>query len=247
MSAGRRVGRRHAERLDDLGLAGPDHERVLDELEWLNRWLGNHRAVAFAVRRAVRARGLTAVRVVDVGCGSGDVLAAIGRVLRADGIAATLTGIDGNPATVALAAQRHPEATFARAELVADAVGAEPFAVPPCDLVVTSQFLYHLDDDAAVACLRRWVDAAGDVVVSELTRSRLAAALFRGLGWAARLRPETVDDGVRALGRSWTARELDGLLARVGAPYTLRAPAPFRRIARITSPALTSPRGPRSP
>ena len=123
------------ERLDDLTVRGPDHERVLGELARINRWFATTARVVRAARSLRLPRGAS---IVDIGCGGGDVLAALRRTFPD----ARLTGIDGNPATIAFA-RRNVDAEFIEADIL-----APDFVAPRCDLAVSTHFLYHLPKDA---------------------------------------------------------------------------------------------------
>jgi SAM-dependent methyltransferase len=76
--------------------------------------------------------------ILDVGCGSGDNLAA----LRVAGDF-ELTGIDVSDAALAQAAKRVPNATFASVDIVRDRL-PQTF-----DLVYSSQVIEHILDDAS--------------------------------------------------------------------------------------------------
>ena len=205
-----------AERLDDLTVHGPDHERVLRELAQINRWSATTARVVRAVRSLPLSRRPT---IVDIGCGGGDLLAALRRV-RPE---ARLIGIDGNPATIAVA-RRTVDAEFIEADIVDPA-----FVAPPCDLAVSTHFLYHLPDGS----LRDFIDRqqAKSWVIAELRRSRVAAAAFGLLGRPL-LSQWTVADGVQAVRRSYTLSELR---AELGPDWTIR-PGPFEMIASRSSP-----------
>jgi SAM-dependent methyltransferase len=97
-------------------------------------------------------------RVLDAGCGSGPLSAA----LRERG--AMVTGLDSSPAMVALATQRLGE--DARL-LVADLSQSLPFAAGAFDDVVGSLVLHYLEDwTAPLAELRRVLRPGGRLLLS---------------------------------------------------------------------------------
>lgn len=226
------------ELMDDPGLPEAEHLQALTALRRINALsftaAGLAREVAALAGRGPAARaadslpggvpeGLT---VVDVACGGGDVtLDLAARLARSPAGAAgvRVIGIDVSPRAVARARSLAGRAMspgaagteFAEHDIVAA-------GCPPCDVAVSSLFLHHLDDDAAVAVLGSMAAAARlGVVISDLVRSRLGLALAV-LG-------TTVLSGSR--------------VARVDGPRSVRAartPAEYRRL--LDAAGLTTAR-----
>ncbi len=184
------------EALDDLSVEGPALDRVLRELASINGWTGVRRSMV----RAVSERASLGAHVVDLGCGAGDLLAAV-RASRPD---LRLTGVDGNRAVVEHAAARVPTADWVCADIL------EPsFEVPRCDVVVSTHFLYRLTDRALRGFVVR--QPTSHWVIGELIRSSWSYGAFGAMGPLV-LSRWTVDDGQRALRRSWTPEELRAAL-----------------------------------
>jgi 2-polyprenyl-3-methyl-5-hydroxy-6-metoxy-1,4-benzoquinol methylase len=217
---------RQPERLDDLTVSGPELERTLKELSRLNAWLGNAKAVVGAVQSAVG--DAQEVHIVDVGCGAGDVLRALADALRLEGRTVTLTGLDGNPSTVAYARAHLPSATFQVANVM------DPdFTIPPCDVMVCSHLLYHLSDDqAAEFVVRQQPQVRREIVISELVRSRLARVGFSCLSLVLRTSLWVRQDGHLAIRRSWTQAELERAMALVPGARVHRTGL-FRQLLRV--------------
>lgn len=158
---------RTPEVMDDPAIAAEDHLHALDALGTINAVSWTAARLAAAVRRVVDAPGDTPLHIVDVACGGGDVTLGLARRL---GRGTRVTGIDVSDRAVArarrvAAARGIPSATFERRDVVAE-------GCPPCDVVVTSLFLHHLDDPAATGVLTALRRAARlGVVVSDLLRS----------------------------------------------------------------------------
>lgn len=192
------------EDLDDLTAAGPEHRRVLDELGWLNRWLGTTRRTVDAVLSVAAPDA----HIVDLGCGGGHLLAAL-REARPE---ATLTAVDGNPAALQMCRERVPDV-----RTVCDDITAASFTAPAADVLVSTHFLYHFDDEALCAFFSRHPDPA--VVMVELRRRALSRQLFRLL--TPLVSAWTLRDGLVAIDRAFTPDELQAVLPgfelRVGA------------------------------
>lgn len=164
------VQSRSPELMDDPALAAHEHHAALRALGTINALSLTASSLARAIRRVVGPVSRTArpLRVVDVACGGGDVTVALARRL---GPAAHVTGIDVSPRAVARADEHAARRAVGNVSFaVGDVLAA---GCPDCDVAVTSLFLHHLDDEAAVATLRSLAAAAAiGAVVSDLVRSR---------------------------------------------------------------------------
>lgn len=118
---------RRRERRDAFDRLAPERAR------WLARNAYYHRSIAALVRFYVPE----GARVLDVGCGLGDLLAA---TRPARGV-----GVDISPATIERARARHPHLEFRAGEAEALDLGGETF-----DAVILSDVVGHLDDVWAV-------------------------------------------------------------------------------------------------
>jgi ubiquinone/menaquinone biosynthesis C-methylase UbiE len=126
--------------------------------------------VPAVVRLLGPARGL---RVLEVGCGSGNALEPLVRLLRP----ARLVGLDVDPSALARAGARSPGG----AELVEGDVRRMPFPAASFDAVVDFGTVYHVaDPERALAEIAR-VLAAGGCFVHETRLAQLLAHPSRGL------------------------------------------------------------------
>jgi 2-polyprenyl-3-methyl-5-hydroxy-6-metoxy-1,4-benzoquinol methylase len=171
---------RAPELMDDPALAESEHLHALSALAWINAVSRTAAQLAAGVRGLLPSGpGAAAPGVVlDVACGGGDVTIDVARRLRrgfGPGGGAALVGLDVSPRAVArareAAAARGIDASFEVRDVLAD-------GCPPCDVVVSSLFLHHLDDATACRLLRGMAAAARrGLVVSDLVRSRLGLCL----------------------------------------------------------------------
>lgn len=167
---------RTPELMDDPALPAADHMAALGALATINAVSCTATRLARAVT-SLRPAGVTPLHVVDVACGGGDVTVALERRLaRASaGPRPRVVGIDISPPAIERAARlaggRQSGAVFEVRDVLQT-------GCPPCDVAVSSLFLHHLDDAAAVALLGQMAAAARvGVVISDLIRSRAGLAL----------------------------------------------------------------------
>ncbi|MEV8273449.1 methyltransferase domain-containing protein [Microbacterium sp. NPDC077184] len=169
-------------------------------------------------------------RVLDLGCGGGDVVVRLARMAARDGMAVDWVGADPDPRAIEVAAARDAPGTvrFTRADSTALLAAGERF-----DVVVSNHVLHHLDS-AALASFAADSRAlsSGLLLHGDIARSRLAYSLYAigitPLQHGTFLRT----DGLRSIRRSHTPAELQRLLdAEAPGLWHVGAPAPFRLLA----------------
>jgi SAM-dependent methyltransferase len=218
------------EQLDE-GVPEEEALRSLADLRFVNRWLGNRGSLL----RAVRAHLPPGGRLLDVGCGSGDVPAFLLRHLPGPLLA---VGLD-----VKTLHLRAAPATLRR--VVAD-VRRLPFPDRAFDVVTASLFLHHFDEKdlpAILAGLRRLARRA--LVVNDLHRARVPY-LFGRAAFPLLFRSRvSVEDGLVSIRRGFRAGELRAAFARAGMPdVEVRRLFPYRLLAVVASDdPTTGPHG----
>ena len=158
-------------------------------------------------------RGRTALRLLDVGYGDGDMLRRIARWAARRGIAAELTGIDLNPRSEAAARAHTPPGTAItwRTGDYAELAGGG------WDAIVSSLVAHHMTQAQLVAFLRFMeAEAARGWLVNDLHRHRFAHAGFPLLATLARWHPIVRHDGRLSIARAYRPAEWPPLLAAAG-------------------------------
>ena len=208
---------------DDVG---PEvFTRVMDDLASVSRLLLAHGPTIGFLQRATRTlpRG-TAISILDVGCGEGDLLRRIRRWSDRRGLDARLTGVDLNPRS-AVAARAKTPAAAAIEYVTGDVFDHDGHA----DFVVSSLFTHHLTDAQAILFLR-WMEqrAARGWFVNDLHRHRLAYHGFGLAAWLARWHWIVRQDGRTSVARGFRADEWRDLLRRAGVEARVRWKPLFR-------------------
>lgn len=209
---------RETERLD-TGVPEEEARRSLADLRFVNRWLGDWRALRTAL--APLLDGRAAPRVLDVGSGSGELAA----LLRRRFPRAIVVALDLKPLHLAAAPPTlHRVAADAR---------RLPFAPAAFDVVMASLFLHHFDDEDLPAVLRSLYDQARDaLVVNDLRRARVPHAFGRLVfPWLFRS-PVSVHDGLVSIRRAFTTGELRQAFSGAGIrDVSIRRRFPYRLVA----------------
>lgn len=180
--------------------------RTLERFSLVNRLVSGWDV---AYRRHVRPAlpsSPARVRVLDIGCGGGDVLRRVARLVRSDGHRVEATGIDPDPRSIAVArAAGEGDGLRYRLAHSADLVSEDA----RFDVVISNHLLHHLDDAQRDAIFADSTRLARRVVVhSDIERGGLAYAAY-AVGITP-LAPGTFlrTDGLRSIQRSYTRDEL---------------------------------------
>lgn len=164
-------------------------------------------------------------RVLDLGCGGGDVVARLAGLAERDGLDVEWVGADPDPRALLAARQRERRGVrfVARSSAELRAAG-ERF-----DIVLSNHVVHHLDVEDLAGFADDSRALAGSVVLhADIARGRLAYGLY-AVG-VTPLAPGTFlrTDGLRSIRRSYRRDELARAL---GAPWRVETPAPFRLLA----------------
>ncbi len=159
----------------------PDrYHEVLGRVETDHWWLAAMREVVVASLLASVERG---GRVLDIGCSTGHLLAAVPPDYMR-------IGLEANAGAVALARERHPDIEFVhgRAERL-------PFEDATFDAVLTTDVLSDggVDDQMAVREARRVLRPEGTLIVHVAAYERLISGHDRAVGTGRRYRRETLE------------------------------------------------------
>lgn len=220
------------EKLDDLNLQGETLHQALQSLQWINKWFGNHRSVLKAIHR-VYQKEAKPLRIIDLGCGGGDLALAIAKSMRQHNISCRITGIDGNAQSL-LYAQKKSRG-FGEIDFLLEDILDEKFSIEPCDILISSHFIYHLSDKALVQFLNKKMSAVSTAVIfSELKRNRLAMLLFKYGRFFLPISKLAKADGILAIKRSFTEKEWLAILRQAGiGTYRLQSVPLFRVLLTI--------------
>ncbi|MEM1214165.1 MAG: methyltransferase domain-containing protein [Bacteroidota bacterium] len=202
------------ELMDDFAMAGDTIRGAVDQIALVNRFLGGNQVTISGVAQLLADVPVTQpVRVVDLGCGNGDMLRVLARWGRQRSKNLTLIGIDANPFIIDYARQcsvDYPEISY-QCELVTPA----NFDQQSYDIVLCTLFLHHFPDDNLSDLLHTVSRAARlGVVINDLHRHRLAYYLFYLLTLPIPNRMVR-EDGLISILRGFKRHDLEALAQQV--------------------------------
>jgi ubiquinone/menaquinone biosynthesis C-methylase UbiE len=202
----------------DEGVPEEEARRSLADLRFVNRWVGNRGALLRAVRPHLPPGG----RLLDVGCGSGDVPAFV------------RDRVPGPPLAVGVDVKvLHLRDVPAAVRPVVADIRRLPFADGSFDVVTASLFLHHFDAPELPALLRALSRLARRaLVVNDLHRALVPWWFGRAAFPLLFRSPVSVQDGLLSIRRGFRAGELQEAFAAAGLRgVRVRRSFPYRLLA----------------
>jgi SAM-dependent methyltransferase len=190
----------------------------LRDIARVNSLTFSHRPTLDWLNRLVEAMPVSAapLRIVDVGCGYGDMLRRIDSWAAKRRIPVVLTGIDLNPD--AIRAAREATAPTQRIEwLVGDALSDHPTG--DTDVVLSTLMTHHLPNPEIVRFLR-WMEqtAQRGWFINDLHRQPVPYHLFRLLARFSNWHGFVRHDGPVSIRRSFVPEDWENLCAAAEIP-----------------------------
>lgn len=222
------------ELMDDFSITDDRLTSALEQLRWVNRFLGGYSAPLSILKPLLRASASSTssqpLRILDLGTGIADLPEVIVRWAhqQTPALAVEIVAVDANPVTVDYARQAlnkrlsPPLASRITVE-VADAL-ALPYTTDSFDVVMASMFLHHFAEANAIVIVQAMQRIARNgIIINDLHRHPLA---YYGIYSLTRLLPASPmvqNDGPLSVLRGFEASDLKTIARGAGLQsYTLR-------------------------
>jgi hypothetical protein len=203
----------------DQGVSDEELRKSLADLRFVNRWLGNSDRLIRTVLSFLE--GSRSPKVLDVGCGSADLLERIRRRFPGP-LEAVGLDIKG----------KHLQLAPPTVRAVVGDVRRLPFAAESFDVVMASQFLHHFDGAEVAEILTGLYSLTrGALVVSDLRRARVPYLFGRvafPLLFTSRV---SVNDGLISIRRGFRRAELARAFHDARIPARIEHCWPYRLLA----------------
>lgn len=204
--------------------------RTYRQFRAINALLSGWRGLYRSVLRPRIAEG--ASRLLDVGCGGGDIPRSLVRWARRDGLELEVTAIDTDPRAIRYAAALEP---LPGLELLAASTTDLVTAGERYDLVISNHLVHHLEPAEVTSFCAETADLGRRLVLHvDIVRSVLAYGLFTLTVGPFFHRSYIVSDGLTSIRRAYTPAESRAL---VPGGWKVERRFPFHQVLRF-EPAM---------
>lgn len=202
------------ELMDDLLCEGPVVDQTLAELDVINRLLGGNQISLHAFKALLKNR-TEPIHLVDLGCGSGDLMKVMADLCRKQGIKASFTGIDANPNIVAYAEEHtknYPEISYRCLNILDEA-----FQEIQCDVIHACLFCHHFTSEQLSQLFGTFKQMASEkVIINDLHRHPLAYYSIKWLTHWFSKSDMVKNDAAMSVSRGFKRQELLEILKNAG-------------------------------
>jgi SAM-dependent methyltransferase len=200
----------------DKGTYTPEeYEGCLVELQRVNEWLGDAKALRGSLLKEIERRDLRSFSILDVGAGSGELLRVAAQWARETVRRASLIGLELNQRSAQAILEE--SVGFPEISAVQGNGLVLPFPDASVDFVISSLTLHHFDDEGAVGILREMGRVARlGIFVIDLHRNPTAYFFYTTLGRIILHNRLLREDGALSILRSFIPAELEKLGRQAG-------------------------------
>ena len=200
----------------DKGTYTPEeYEGCIVELQRVNEWLGDAKALRNSLLKEIERRDLQSFSILDIGAGSGELLRVTANWTRETNRKACLVGLELNERSAAAILDKSAE--FPEISSVQGNGLVLPFSDDSFDYVIQSLTLHHFDDEGAVEILREMGRVARrGIFVIDLHRNPMAYLFYTTVGHIILHNRLLREDGALSILKSFKPDELEKLGRQAG-------------------------------
>ena len=194
------------ETMDDFAMEGEILRDALDKIAKINQLLGGNKITIDGVKLLLKNKPKQfPIRIIDIGCGNGDMLRALSDYGIKNGLNFSLIGIDANNFTVEYAKKlsiTYPNISYECKDIFED-------LTIECDIMLCTLTLHHFKDKEIINLLSNIKQQAKvGIVINDLHRSALAYYLFKALCFVFNLNEMSREDGLISILRGFKKGDL---------------------------------------
>lgn len=193
--------------MDDFSMEGEILRDALDKIAGINRLLGGNKVTLQGVKQLLQKASAGEIRILDVGCGNGDMLRTLAGFAFEKQLKFQLTGIDANAFTISHA--RQLSENYENINFLCVDIFEEILLEKEYDLILCTLTLHHFKDEEILKLLKGFKEKARlGIVINDLQRSAIPYYLFIALCFVFRLNSMSKDDGLVSILRGFKKEDL---------------------------------------
>lgn len=198
------------ERMDTGEYTSEEYERCLSELVFINRFLGDARALKKTLFRLVEKENLRSFSVLDVGAGSGEMLRAVAEFARGQKRETKVCGVELNARSAR--AIRENSQNYAEISAVRADAFFLPFADGAFDYTICTLVAHHFTNENVVKIFGEMARVSKrEIFVVDLHRHKTAYRLYKIFCRAFGISDFVREDGSLSILRAFKIDELETL------------------------------------
>ncbi len=215
--------------MDDLDCNGEVVDQTLRELDIINHWLGGNKVTLSGLKILLQdVDPEKVISIVDLGCGSGEMLRIIARQAKRERRNVKLLGLDAN-SNITSFAQKH-STSFTNIEFIVQNIFSKEFREKKFDIVLATLFFHHFDDEQLITFFIQLKSQAKiGIVINDIHRHTLAYHSIRLLTKLFSKSKMVKYDAPLSVLRAFKKQELIDILDKAGIKnYSLKWKWAFR-------------------
>ncbi|MFV5686560.1 methyltransferase domain-containing protein [Flavobacterium sp. GB2R13] len=196
------------ETMDDFAMEGEILRDALDKIAKINQLLGGNLLTLRGVQDLIKDISKSnEIRIVDVGCGNGDMLRILADFGLKNNLKFKLIGIDANNFTINHAQKLSEK--YSNISYQCEDIFDKSFEELKYDIVLCTLTLHHFKDNEIVHLLNVFnANSNVGIVINDLQRSSIAYRLFQALCFVFQLNDMSREDGLISILRGFKKEEL---------------------------------------
>ena len=194
--------------MDNFALEGETLRDALDKIAKINQLLGGNELTLHGINKLLSKPDKNRIfKIVDVGCGNGDMLRKLADYGKKNNLKLDLLGIDANQFTI-----NHAEKlseNYLNIKYSCEDIFDDKFKALKYDIVLCTLTLHHFKDNEIIDLLTVFYkNAVLGIVINDLQRSAIAYRLFQILCVVFQLNKMSREDGLTSILRGFKKPEL---------------------------------------
>ena len=204
-----------SELMDDFAVEGLIIEQTLRELETINKWLGGNYVTIHAIAKLIGKVRNKTWRIIDLGCGGGEMLKLIALWARKRSIRVELIGIDANQHVVNYAEENTLE--FPEISFITGNVLSKDVLLMEAYIITATLFTHHFSDKDLIWLFQNAKKCASvGLAINDLHRHWFAYRSINLLTALFSKSPLVKHDAGLSVLRAFKKRELIDILQAAG-------------------------------